>query len=203
MTDDTHYIRDGVRYPRVSLILANARRFAFAGVPAYLLEEARLRGRAVHAAIEFANAGTLDEATVHESIRGYVESFYAWRDVLKPETVRSEFQMVSARYRFGGRSDWKCRLAGRHRGLWVIDYKTGSPNPADALQTAAYWALDREAEPGRGVVLRAALYLHRDGRPATFVPHDNPNDLAMFLSYRNVYEWEELTYGNGNEPRDR
>jgi hypothetical protein len=197
---DSHYLRGQRRFPRVSSILSRARGNALAGVPAYVIDAALARGRAVHAAIEYLNRGELDEAALHPLIVGYVESFRKWRDILRPETLRTEHMWVSEKYQYGGRLDWKCRLKGQFKGAWIIDLKSGAPNPADALQTAAYWNLDIENEPGQ-TLLRAALYVHRHGATATFQPFTDPTDLAVFLSYRNIYEWEATHHGNGTRDR--
>lgn len=197
----SHYLSGSVKYPRVSSVLEKARGRQFIGVAPDLMQAALARGRAVHAAIEYLNRGCLDETTVHPLIRGYVASYRAWRAILNPVTIRTEHTWVSDRHRYGGRLDWKASLSGRHSGCWIIDIKSGAQSEVDALQTAAYWALDVENDKPKGPLFRAALYVHRDGSPATFVPHTDPNDLAVFLSYRNIYEWEEKTYGN--ESRDR
>lgn len=197
---EAHYLKGQRRYARVTSILARARGNGLAGIPEHILDAARARGKAVHAAIEYLNRDELDEATVHPLILGYVESFRRWRDLMKPVTERSEHVWVSEIYGYGGRLDWKCRVAGRFNGSWIIDVKSGMPSPADALQTAAYFNLEIENAPGQ-TLQRAALYVHRDGSPATFQAFSDPTDFAVFLSYRNIYEWEAAHYGTGTRDR--
>lgn len=196
----SHYYLGGKPYPRVSYILGRARGNSFAGVSAQVLAAARDRGRAVHAAIELLNRGELDEASLHPIVKPYVDSYRAWAAILRPETDASERTMVSERHCFGGRCDWTGRLTASKQAKtrWIIDFKSGAPQPTDPLQTAAYWQLATEQGEHKGTLLRASLYVHNDGRPATFVPHNNPSDLAVFLAYRTICGWEEQAYGNGN-----
>jgi hypothetical protein len=191
------YITSHGSYPRVSRILWTARSKAFGGISPTALQAAAARGTAVHAALEYANRGCLDTGSLHPLIAPYVASYSAWQAILQPVTEATERMQVSERHKYGGRWDWLCRLAGKYKGLWIVDIKSGMENPADRLQTAAYWALYQENEKPKGTVLRAALYVHRDGSPARFVPHTDPTDLAVFLSYRTIYGWEEAAYGEG------
>ena len=193
------YITSHGSYPRVSRILWPARSKAFGGINPTTMQAAAARGTAVHAALEYLNRGCLDTDSLHPLIAPYVASYSAWQAILLPVTVGTEQTYVSERHKYGGRSDWLCRLAWKYKGLWIVDIKSGMENPADRLQTAAYWALYQENEKPKGTVLRAALYVHRDGSPAKFVPHTDPSDLAVFLSYRTIYGWEEAAYGNGNQ----
>lgn len=146
-------------------------------------EEHAVRGTQVHALA--AMTLSTDMETAFEVLTGpfeswgpysdYGTSFYRWLEAKRPVTLATELLVYSPTHNYAGTLDW-FGVLGDH--LCVIDWKSGAEAPWHALQGAAYAAALTETSSVR--IRRGTLYLHEDGRPATWRQHYKPSDAAIF-----------------------
>ena len=151
----------------------------FSRVPADSLQRARDLGTAVHAALHYADEGTLDETTVDPAVAPYLAAWRAFRAARGVVIVEMERRYADVTYRFGGTLD-RIVVAdvmdiGPRRRV-VCDVKTGGVEGAN-YQTAAYHYLAGEG-PG---TLRWAVQLHPERPvPYTVYPYSSPRDWRIF-----------------------
>lgn len=146
--------------PRVTTIL---RATGLAGdlsmVPGAVLEAARDRGNAVHAAAEALVYGYFEPETVPPVAAPYVSALQKFLAESGFEPIAAEIQVVDLVWRFQGHPD----LIGWLRGLrTVIDLKTGDDTGA-AYQVAGYaqgWGAQHPTQP---IQAGAVVHLRNDG----------------------------------------
>lgn len=148
----------------------------------WFTEEARARGRAVHAGLHFALKGTLDWGTLHPDLHGYVKSGMRLMDRLGPQVVRFETPLHHPTLRFAGTSDLEVEYQ-RCREIW--DWKSGKAPKVAAYQTAAYAMLAAQGTAHR--FRRAAIELYEDGTIANRVPYEDHTDGAGWLNLLGTY----------------
>jgi hypothetical protein len=188
---DAHrYTLDGAVLPSVTGILKAAGLIDFSGIPAAILEAARLRGSIVHQAIHYLNERDLDLDQFREDFPGYMGYLEAWIsfcDQRRFTPVLNELRIASPSLRVAGTLD--C-LGLLDDGAVLLDFATGRPDDvAKDLQTAAYHglALDwSEHDPALAeffrahpIVKRYAVALEKTGR-FQLHPYDNPRDFRQF-----------------------
>jgi len=181
------YTVDGQRVPSVTQVLRSL--FDFSHVPPAVLAAKGELGTAVHLACELDDDADLDESTVGEAVRPYLDGYRLFKQHKLTRVIATE-QVVSHRIGYAGKFDL---LTEFDDARWLIDWKTPLViSPAVALQTAAYVAaLPAELAPPAGMKQkRAALQLKNDG---TYKLHEfsDPNDFAIFASFLNVNAWKE------------
>lgn len=182
------YTVDGRRVPSVTQVLRAC--YDFSRVPPEVLAAKGELGTAVHLACELDDADDLDEASVGEAVRPYLDAYRLFKTHKLTHVIATE-QIVSHRLGYAGKFDL---LTEFDDARWLIDWKTPLLiNPAVALQTAAYvGAMSPDLAPPPGVKLkRAALQLKNDG---TYRLHEfsDPNDFAVFVSFLNVHQWKAM-----------
>lgn len=183
----------GTPVPSVTQVLRQAGYVSLDGVPEAVLERARHRGQRVHQALHFLFENDLDEESIDDEVRGYLESArgYIRRNII--EVHRVEVRLWSERHFCAG----TCDLIARHTDgvVSVDDFKTGNPDDVAAdLQTAAYLGFllemsgrDDELRPlVKGLVRRRSIRLYRDGRPGTDQIYGSAHDYSRFLSALSV-----------------
>lgn len=155
------------------------------------LIEARDRGQRVHNALHFLLEDDLDDDSIDEETRGYLESGRKYLDTYVRQIYRAEFRVWSERYGCAGTLDILALHADGH--LFIGDWKSGNPEDvATWLQTAAYLGFtlemsgsdpDLAAELRRHgpVVKRRSMRLFRDGRMAKETVYTDPSDYSKFL----------------------
>ncbi len=155
------------------------------------LDEARDRGQRVHAALHYLLENDLDDASIDDGIRGYLESGRQYLAAHVLEVCRAEMRVVSERHGYAGTLD----LLAVHRDdrLFVGDFKSGEPDIVAAdLQLAAYVGALLEmgaTDPALGAALRAhgplirrrSIRLFKDGRIARESLYSDPRDYPTFL----------------------
>lgn len=129
--------------------------------PTYYTEDARERGRAVHALTADVDLRAVDPTRLVSKYRGYVLAHVAAMARLKPTFVAVEEPDVHPLYRFGGRPDRVAKVFGV---LSVLDEKTGREEKWHAVQTALQailkaWRYGLEPE----AMQRFTLYLDDGG----------------------------------------
>lgn len=180
------YTVDGQRVPSVTQVLGSL--YDFSHVPPAVLAAKGELGTAVHIACELDDDADLDEASVSDAVRPYLDGYRLFKQHKLTRVTATE-QIVSHRLGYAGKFDL---LTEFDDARWLIDWKTPLViSPAVALQTAAYVAaLPPELAPPAGMKLkRAALQLKNDG---TYKLHEfsDPNDFAVFVSFLNVHTWK-------------
>ena len=148
----------------------------------WFTEEARARGRAVHAGLHYALKGTLDWGTLHPDLHGYVKSGLLLVDHIKPKLVRFETPLHHPTLRFAGTSDMEWTV-----GSWsyIIDWKSGKTPAVTRYQTAAYAMLAEDGQ--KRLWKRAAVELQEDGSIANLVRYDDQSDFNGWINLLGAY----------------
>ncbi len=103
-------------------------------IPAAVLDRARDRGQAVHAACHFLDEGDLDWDTLDSEVRPYVEHYQEWRAFSRFQPIALETPIINCG--FAGTPDKIGYIGG---DLTIIDLKTGEKAPeAVGVQLFAY-----------------------------------------------------------------
>lgn len=179
---DLHrYTVEGRDIPSVTTVLKDAGLVSYE----FCTEFARERGSAAHKAIHFDMEGDLDEATLHPILVGYVHAARAVKRDLNLETVAVEKRMYSKTMDVAGTLDWLARA--NDRKLWLVDWKTGDPPPAVALQLAAY--ADIYFEETRELVSRRFAARLRQNGSYSLVEYDDRRDITKFRAAVTVAAW--------------
>lgn len=120
--------------PSVTQILAPL--YDWSGVPPAVLQAKADIGTRTHLACELDDAGTLDEATVADDIRPYLEGWRKFKAERKVTILQSEARVYSPTHRYAGTLD---RVIWMDDEEHLIDIKTSATvHPAVGPQTAAY-----------------------------------------------------------------
>lgn len=179
------YRWDGEVVPSVTKILAPLNDFD--RIPFDVLEFARERGSAVHAAISLAQADDLDEDSLDPVIVPYVEGWRLFMAETGFQPEEWERPLYHPRYRYAGTFD-AVGMLGKTRA--VVDFKTGLEVPLSVgPQLAAYQQLINTERQGRNPVLaRYACQLTGEGgyRLEQFT---RPDDWVAFQSLLNLWKW--------------
>ena len=155
--------------------------------PAVLARKAAL-GTAVHYATELDDQGILDEDTVHEEVRGYLEGWRLFKREHNVEFIAIEQRLVHLRMRYAGTVDRVMKVDGE-RGIWDIKNRVEIP-PVVGIQLAAYHELVRE----NGIVDRRhklanrAIQLKPDG---TYQIHrfNHEEHYAAWIALLTIRNW--------------
>jgi hypothetical protein len=154
----------------------------------WMTDLGRDRGSAVHLATALDDAGDLDETSVHEMVAPYLESWRRFRRETGIKIVATELEVRHDAMRYVGHLDRIVRWPARPEALCVLDLKTGAPARWHAIQTALY-ALAYASKQGSPTPERGAVYLHDDGRAATYRPHRSRRDYDVAKSVVTLAHW--------------
>ncbi len=145
-----------------------------------------MRGKAVHAACRLINEGCLDEETVAQECRGYVDAYKSFLSHSGFKHVGSEVPLYSRLHDYCGTLD----LVGYvGQDLSIIDIKTSSTiDNAVEIQTGAQAILWEENNQTKPIVRRHVLQLKGDGsyrlKDLTHIPP------YLFLDALKVWRWK-------------
>jgi len=167
----------------------------YAGVPRDVLQAKAELGSAVHYATELDDDGDLDNSSVPDEIRGYVDAWRRFRTETVFEVVANEHRVYSDTYRYAGTLDrigYFHRMKGVRKDTRVlIDLKTTYKlMPAVGPQTSGYqWAWN-EQHPDQKVARRFAVRLKPGG---TYELHECADlyDWSVFLSALSLLAWKQ------------
>jgi hypothetical protein len=157
-------------------------------------QEHRDRGTYIHKMIAKFERGELDESDncpnpLTPEARAYLEQWKRFKtESGDTETLLSEHQVMNWDCKYAGTLDLLIRM---NRTVFLIDIKTGSPQPADKLQTVLY-QLAYEAMQSHipDPIHRACVYLKPDGyKMERFCEFFDDQDAA--LSAVNVYHFKK------------
>jgi len=160
------------------------------------LEEASLRGTAVHMACEiydlnkFFGEPPLDMSTVDPVVLPYLEGWWKFLDETGFVPTHIEHEVISEKYGYAGKIDRAGLINSRDT---ILDIKSGVQVKPDTwgIQLSAYlnaWCEQHE-EDIHGLQ-HIAVQLTKE---ATYKIHkyDNPLDFTVFLAFLTIRKWEE------------
>ncbi len=174
MRDTSTYVVAGVRWPSVTEVLKLAGLTDFSMVNPEVLENARLRGTAVHEWLEMVDLGFMEaDAEPDEEIDGYISAYLRFKDETGFTPTAVEQKVRNDEYSYCGTLDRRGTMNGAE---WLIDIKAvASVSAATALQTQGYAMC--LSTPHK----RAALQLFPTGKYKLY-PYEERNDLHDWLS---------------------
>lgn len=149
--------------PRVTEILADVGLGPdFSRVPVAVLEAARVRGSAVHAAIEALVYGFFDEADLAEDVLPRLDAYRRFVKESGYETTHTEIEVTHPAWRYRGHPDTAGWLLTKRI---ILDWKNTDAVDVDAasLQLAAYRAAWNAEHPTEPVDAIAVVQLKGDG----------------------------------------
>lgn len=177
------YRLDGKRLPSVTQVLAPLVDFSM--VPKDVLERAQALGTAVHRMTELYDNDDLDEESLSDELRPYLDGWKKFRAECQFEPVTIEHRMSHPVYRYAGTSDRTGVIKGR---LAVLDIKKMMVlGPHIGPQLAAYEKLHQSE--GLNVLDRVALGLRPDGT-YRLKQYADPLDWQCFLSHLTIRNWK-------------
>lgn len=193
--DRTHEYRwDGRVVPSVTQVLKGS---GFID-DQWFTEDARMRGSAVHLAIELLEEGALDWSTVDERILPHLAAYEAFRREMNFRPILVEEKGYHPIYGYAGRPDCPGVLNGK---LAVVDLKTGARQNWMGLQLAAYAelleylpayseTLERFEDIPKQKPERYVLELNGSGRYRLHRYNDR-EDFKTFLAALHCLNWRQ------------
>ena len=181
------YAYNGVVLPSVTQILAPITDWSF------LSDEDKAwyadRGTAVHTATALDDLGDLVEESVHESIRGYLES---WRGLLRDasiELLSVEERVCHPALGYAGTLDRRALVNKRHA---VIDIKAGVKLASHGVQVHGYKRAWNHWPPKLEHIQTCyTAYLQKDGKPAKLEPWTDTLHDQQFVALLTNHFWEK------------
>jgi hypothetical protein len=187
----THtYTEGGEVLLSVTTALKMAGIIDYSMIPQDVLQKASRRGTAVHNAIHFYLDGDLDESTVPDVHRGYLDAAKRFLEESQFTPMRVECRNYHQTHRYAGTYDLDGILAGKD--LATVDWKTGIVMPGHAFQLAAYNALERNPRERRrlAVQLRAdSTYRVHEFPSPEYREHTYTHDISIFLAALQCARW--------------
>jgi len=184
---DHRYTLDGVHIPNVTTVLEDVGIVDFSMVPKDTLEEAQARGTAVHHATHLHDLGTLNEETLGDKIKPYLEGWKKFKKETGVIFLERELVVFSEKYRFAGTLDAVALLFGK---TGILDIKSGADSGA-AVQTAAYEIAHNEK---LGATVRTkkrwSVQLTKTG-DYKLKEHSGKTDKSIFLGALSVYNYKQ------------
>lgn len=180
------YFWNGQRVPNVTSILQVLYRFDM--VDPAVLAEALQRGRDVHLACELFDLDDLDEETLGEHLRGYLEGWKKFVRECEPNWTSIEQSVYHPVMNYAGTPDREGAITymGKRIDDALVDIKSAEQlHPVWGLQLAAY--NNARGKPYRRrfsvQVLKTGTYQIREW--------SDPNDWPVFASLCTVKTWKE------------
>lgn len=154
-------------------------------------EYAATRGTFAHKGIHLFNEGVLDEDTLDDTIKPYIQSYKKHRESRPGKVFISETIVFSSMFKFAGKID-QVIFDGKYYDL--EDNKTGVYDPGHGLQSAAYVLALKECM-GITIRHRYGVHLKSNGSLAKLISHDDRTDKSVFLSALNCVIWKKNKRG--------
>lgn len=156
-------------------------------------DKAANRGTQVHTFAEQLAAG--HEVEVPEELTGHVDSYLEWRRDWEPTDELIELVVLNRQWRYMGRLDLICTMAGER---WLLDIKTNRSGPfaETALQLSAYRFAEAyidPADPAREIPMPeidrcGVVWIRGDGYDL-FPYEAGPDEFRSFLYVAQVAEF--------------
>lgn len=179
------YTLDGRVVPGVSSIINPL--VDYSAIPQATLDAAAERGRDVHTATHLDDLGILDEATVTDEVRPYLQAWRKFRAEKTPKWTRREAIVASRVHQFAGMLDCEGFI---DQIRLVAEIKTTSQvYPAFGVQLCGYSIAAMETDGSHLGHTRVVIQLRADG---TYLLHwyRDSHDHVAFLSMLNIYHWK-------------
>jgi hypothetical protein len=174
------YRSGGLVIPGVTSLLDQLH--SFAGVPRDVLDAAKKRGSAVHAACEYHDQNDLDETTLDPVVAGYLAGWKRFLSDKRPAWSHIEQPVFNRVHRYAGTPDRFGEMGGEKV---QVDIKTSAAShPAWGIQTAAY-----NHAAGYPSARRFTCQLRPDGA-YRLIEWRDPNDFAVFVSLITLHNWK-------------
>ncbi len=183
---DHRYTLNGVHIPNVTSVLEDVGIVDFSMVPREIIEAAQARGTAVHHATHLYDLGTLNEDTLGEVVRPYLEGWKKFRAETGVMLLSREQMVFSQMYRFAGTLDAVAILFGKPG---ILDIKTGA-NCGAAVQTAAYELAYNEPLKAKDRTRARWTLQLKDTGEYSVIEHTSKLDKSIFLSALSVYNYK-------------
>lgn len=179
-TEHAYYLEDR-RLPNVTSILEPL--CEYAGVPKSILDAAALRGQHVHEACEMYLWGTLDEESLDDDYKPYLDAFKLFLSETNFVPEHTEERVYHKTLMYAGTMDLGGILPGRAPKRALIDIKTTFKLMATVgPQTAAYQeAWNSTHDKPEQYPHRYGLQLKKDGK-YKLLPYTNTADMNVFRS---------------------
>lgn len=181
------YTLEGAPVPNVTTILDGVGIGEIVGVNGAVLEAARARGTAVHAACADFDRGGLDITSYPQACFPYIEAYIKFTQDTGFEPTLIECKVLSEKYGYCGTLDRVGDLQGVET---EIDLKTGSVGPAAGPQTAAY---SEGADESYGIRPKRRFALVLNPGRYELVPLTDPNDWKIFMAALTVHHYKART----------
>jgi hypothetical protein len=197
--DNHEYKFDGVVKPSVTQILNSVDIPDLSGIPENVLDEAMVRGKAVHFATEIFDLGEYEKYDIDDMCLKCCRQWEFLRNtILKKHDLKIgllnqaiEEPIYSKEYGYCGTPD-RCYYDYNNRIAVIIDIKTGITAKQARPQTAAYAQLMKE---NCGVnfknIFRYSAHLFFDKDTGRLEEHKNKCDFNIFLSALNIYKFKK------------
>lgn len=179
LTENHEYILDGIRIPGVTEILKESGLSDLSMVNPEILKRNSAFGKAVHAVIHYKYKGSLDESSVDEALKPYLQGWDNFIEDFGYVSKGCEFMTYHPVYRYGLTCDHIGEITkGKYVGNAIGDVKTGLPYPSHKYQLGGYkMAIDKKAN---SFILYLNPEFHR-GYKVVFAS-DNKREQGVFLS---------------------
>lgn len=181
------YRLNGDIIPSVSKLMEPLKDQCYGGISKRTLENAAIKGSAVHNSIEnWIKFGIDDIPSEH---RGYFNGFMEWWKQYKPRVFGSEVRIYHKLMRYGGTIDLLCEIGGL---LELIDFKTTYTllEMACGVQLEAY----SQALISHGITpqRKHILHLKKDGKWAfREFPAKDPARCRVVGALKCLYDYEQ------------
>lgn len=193
---DHTYWEGTLPVPNVTRIIGGLEDFE--GIPMSILEHASERGKAVHRATELHDQGILDEDSIDDEVRPYLEAWTAFLGHTGAVVLAIEKRVFCPKHRYAGMLDriihWPDLPPPTEA---VLDIKcVAKLSPITRLQTAAYEyaaRVDKRTRPRR----RFAVQLRADGTYRA-EEHKDRGDLSAYLAQLTIFNWRKSNDDNFN-----
>ncbi len=181
--EESHvYEMAGKRLPSVTQLLKPL--IDYSMIAADVLERARQLGQAVHRTTELYDNNDLDEDSLSEELRPYLDAWKRFRVDTGFVPITIEHRMSHPTLGYAGTSDRTGEVKGR---VAVVDIKKMlTLGPAIGPQLAAYQEAHRKE--GLDVLDRYALGLRADGTYRLQL-YTDPVDWQCFLAHLTIHNW--------------
>lgn len=166
---------------------------SFEGIPADVLEAARIRGQYVHAACDLLDRDQLDWSSLDPALVPYIEGYQNWLADSDATITASELRVAHKANGYAGTLDRLAIVNGRET---LVDVKATAVLPVTVgPQTAAY-ANAYAVSSGHKAPKRHCLHLNPVfKRGYKFTALTDPGDWSVFLSCLNVWKFRNKYKG--------
>jgi len=188
--EDTHqYFVDGVEKIYPSKVLKELHLTKeYGAIDPAVVENAAMRGSAVHKLLEYKTKGELDQYEIPEELRPYLDAheLFLQETKFKADPTACELKLYSAHHDYCCTLDIVGILDGE---IVVIDYKTSSAHDkAVELQTAAQFIAYNEWHQIHPAMKRYSLQLRKNGK-YTLRDHSNVSAF-LWIDALKLYRWK-------------